>query len=99
MNTEMLVVVSVMILGFTIIALFWKRCNKVYLYRKEIIDRIYTCSDRDIEMNRNWEWRYDVYHEVSLDNMIFRFWKRLDSFYPDKSFLEMNATKPEHPDA
>ena len=40
-------------------------------------------------------WRYDMLCKASEFEMICRFWKSLDSFYPDLSFLDPKATFPE----
>jgi hypothetical protein len=35
-----------------------------------------------------WKWRYDAYEKVTYDEMYWKFWKPLDSFYKDLSFIK-----------
>lgn len=49
-------------------------------YRLKLIDKIFSFKD--------YKWRNEIYDSVSYDKMMIQFWRRLDSFYPDKSFLK-----------
>lgn len=60
----------------------------VYRYRRHLLDRIHFLGKEDINSNRDWVWRFDVFMSVSYDAMLFRFWWPLKSFYPDKKFIE-----------
>ena len=62
---------------WSIITIF--RNQIVLQYRLKLIDKIYSFSD--------WEWRLEVFHSVSYNKMVGQFWRRCDSFYPDKSFI------------
>jgi len=42
----------------------------------------------DIENEREWLWRYDKFDEVTYNEMMYKFWKPLSSFYKDKSFYQ-----------
>ena len=68
------------------------RNHCVLRYRLELNDRVHKLCRRDIEQGREWEWRYKAMESVSYDAMLYRPWKRLDSFYADKSFMESTAT-------
>lgn len=68
------------------------RNERVYTYRQNLLNQIYVASMRDIwdygDSPRDWNWRHEVYNSVSYNEMVFKFWRRLDSFYPDKSFIK-----------
>lgn len=65
-------------IGFCIYMFY--RNDQVAAYRQAIIDRVFSFSD--------YKWRNDVYKSVSYNDMVYKFWKPLDSFYPDKTFLQ-----------
>lgn len=73
----------------TIIATYMLNRNRmVYNYRHNIVDAIHHLNKVDHENGIPYDgWRYEVYEAVSYDAMVYKFWKRLDSFYPDKSFI------------
>lgn len=64
------------------------RNARVFRYRNRIIDRYHKAWKKDIRAGRDGLWRCRVYDSVSYNEMVLKFWKPLDSFYKDKSFLE-----------
>lgn len=61
----------------------------VYRFRMKLIDQVYYACIKDIRKGKAYNrYRWERLDEVSFDEMVLKFWKRLDSFYPDKSFLE-----------
>lgn len=76
--------------SFAALNYFGRRNVCVYEHRKEIIRRINAANTRDILAGKSCEecdWRYAVFQAVSYEQMLFSF-RSLDSFYPDKSFLQ-----------
>lgn len=63
------------------------RINKVFNYRAKLRNTVFNMAKRDIENGREWEWRWTCYDSVSFDTMVNKFWKPLDSFYKDKTFI------------
>lgn len=59
----------------------------VYHYRMSLISQISVSCYADIDRQEGWMWRYDMFDSVSYSKMILKFWKPLDSFYPNKSFI------------
>lgn len=54
-----------------------------------------TAGDMVFALRHGWlptaegsEWRWDALSAVSFDEMLWKFWKPLDSFYPDYSFIK-----------
>ncbi len=64
------------------------RNEKVYRYRKNLLEQVSDAAHDDINNGRYeaWQARYDAYSEVEYFDMALKFWKPLDSFYPDKAF-------------
>lgn len=80
------VVVLLIALGvFAVLMLH--RNERVYQYQKSLLEQIERLSDADIKSGRDWHWRLEAFKRVTYGQMLYQFWKRLDSFYPDKSFL------------
>lgn len=84
-------VVLVLALGVYIGGLI--RNQLVYEYRIELLDQICAACQANGWMNS--EWRYGMYNEVNYNEMVLQFWRRFDSFYPDKSFIDPKATGPQ----
>ena len=72
-----------------------KRNQAVYEYRRNLILELDMLYKADVALGGNWRWRYNVFHSVEYSDMMLKFWKPLDSFYPDKSFLDPTITKRE----
>lgn len=71
-----------------LMALAWRN-ELVYAYRRDIINKVYEVSMADLALGKDPTWRVDAYDDgPSYGGMLSKFWKPLDSFYPDKSFLE-----------
>lgn len=80
------------------------RVDKVYKFRREILDRVSTAVRKDIErakeqglqamLNLDWMWRYQYFEKVSFHTMLYSH-KRLvpENFYDDLSFMEGNNEK------
>jgi hypothetical protein len=65
------------------------RNDYVLAFRHKLIKQISAAAKADIEAGRDWEWRYEIYETVSYDQMVYKFWKPLESFYQDRSFIEL----------
>lgn len=65
------------------------RNGKIFRYKMRLLEQAHRASIRDIDLNRKWEWRYDYLESVSCNDMMKKFWKPLDGFYKDKSFVEL----------
>lgn len=93
-----LVIINLLALCFT--GLFFcyilaYRNKKVMLLRTELNNRVYECQIGDIDKGvLDSKWRRDVFRSVSYNEMVFKFWKPLNSFYPDLSFIDPDATDP-----
>ncbi len=59
------------------------RNHQVYEFRGKILDKMYANSPGNLA--KFLEMR-NVFHEVSYDEMLFKFWKPLNSFYDMKRF-------------
>lgn len=75
----LIVIFATSLLGVLWAAILLVRNNMVFNYRKELISSLFEFDD--------WQWRRDVFMSVGYQEMVFKFWRRLDSFYPDKSFI------------
>lgn len=72
------------------------RNQMVLNYRLDLLRQVSRAAKADINSHAydNWRWRYDAINTVSYDSMVYQFWRPLKSFYKDRSFLELGATKP-----
>lgn len=77
----------------TVLVYIGIRNTSVYNYRIRLNEKVSDRARADIRQNRDWRWRYEMLNEVSYDEMMFKFWRPLDSFYPDKSFIEEGKVK------
>lgn len=64
------------------------RINQVYKYRIQLLGQISLQAKVDIQYRRDWQWRYTVFESASFDDMVYRFWRPLPDFYPNKRFIE-----------
>jgi len=77
----MFVVIAILYVAvFALLIALLIRNNRVHDYRIDLIEQMFRFSD--------WEWRVEAYEEVSYFEQVLKFWKPLDSFYEDKSFLK-----------
>lgn len=77
---------------FLVLALcftFLWRSVRVYHYRMWVLDEIMIASDKDFARNHfDFKWRFETMDTVDFNDMMFPLWRRLDTYYPDKSFIE-----------
>jgi len=83
------VIILLFVVATAFCAVMLIRNEKTYRYRIRLLDEIHRASIRDIDLGRKWAWRYDYLNSVSYKEMANKFWKPLDSFYKDKSFIEL----------
>lgn len=55
--------------------LLFIRNEIVYNFRKKIIDKIF--------LSENWQEKLKEFDKVSYDEMVYKFWKPIKSFYPN----------------
>ena len=63
------------------------RSTALVKYRSNLLIRVSKLAGKDTVKGINGLWRYDVLTDVNYDEMLFKFWRKFDSFYPDKSFI------------
>lgn len=85
-------VIAILSLVWCVIELI--RNNRVFKYRITILDRVSVAAKSDLKKDRDYTWRYDAFIVVNYEKMVFKFWKPLDSFYKDFSFLDPAAKGP-----
>lgn len=60
------------------------RTFRVYTYRILLLAECSAAARRDLAAGLPWEHRYDYLNSVSFASMSLRFWRSMDSFYPDR---------------
>ena len=86
----MLLALIILVPYAILLALFvvlWRRNQGVSEYRHGLLDRIHELASREASSGREWKWRYDAYNEITYMKQWREFWRPLDSFYDDRSFL------------
>lgn len=72
----------------SVLCFFYYRISQVNSYRISLIDQIDKAVKKNLERGElNWKWRYQRLSEVTYHEMVWKFWKPLNSFYKDTSFL------------
>ena len=66
---------------------FHIRLHQVVEYRKKLLVIICVLAQRDTLEGKDCKWRLNAFEKVSFDDMLWKFWKPLDSFYEHKNFL------------
>lgn len=74
------IIVGIWVSCGIVIIILWLRNEQVFRFRIKTINFIYKQPD--------WERRRDIFLSVSYEKMVWKFWKRPEDFYTDKSFLE-----------
>lgn len=87
MNTFLLIYITVVVIFIGFAIYMFRRLNRISKFRLELINKIRLQSQRDIQVDKNWTWRYDKLHKVSFTEMANKFWKPINSFYSDYSFI------------
>lgn len=84
----MLIVVAICLVLIAATLGMIRRNNRVLRYRRDVLNRISDAAYIDIEHGNPWVWRYTLYDSVSYDEMLYKFWRPLDSFYPNELFAD-----------
>jgi hypothetical protein len=80
-----LVVLYVLLIASSVLLI---RNLQVALYRSSLRDTVAQQSHIDVLCGRDYKWRFQELEKVNYSDMVFSFWRKLDSFYPDKSFTQ-----------
>ena len=81
----MIYIVFGMIIVLSVGMLWRNHC--VYKFRMDLLDKIARANHRDIENgNFHWMWRYEKLNGVPYMNMMWQFWRSLESFYRGVDF-------------
>lgn len=68
------------------------RTIRVAEYRRNLLNQLSDAGHDDIKNRRPWYWRFNAFEQVSFDEMVFKFWKPIRSFYADLSFTEIKKS-------
>jgi|ERR1051326_395623 hypothetical protein len=83
----MIVIVPIVLLVGALAITYAIRNGRVYNYRARLL---VTIAEQIPIKPYDIDWRIAAYNTVGYFEMLLKFWKPLDSFYPDKSFLDLN---------
>lgn len=72
---------ALLILNLIVCIGFIHRNNEVFRYRREMIQYMHDLNMNDIENLRPFTWRYKLFNDVSYEEMLWKFWKPIDSFW------------------
>jgi hypothetical protein len=71
--------------------MIWRN-TRVYEYRTRLVHGAHDAYREEIRDDGRYDpWRYHAFERVTYNRMLFQFWRKMDSFYPDKSFLDPKA--------
>lgn len=77
------VLIIAMLVTMVFLFLFMIRNTLVFRHRMKKINIVSNLATRDIYAgNENWRRWYDILESVNYYEMVWKFWRRLDSFYP-----------------
>lgn len=83
------IVILVILLVFTVYLGY--RNYEVCSERIRVINEIGIMCAKDNETNREWHWRFDVYNEITYDQMLYKFWIPVNRFFKDHKCLQDEA--------
>lgn len=75
-----LTIALVTLLSFS--ALFLIQNDRVFRYRSRVREVLREKSLADMSAGRDWHHWYFLFMDISYDEMLFKFWRPLDSFVP-----------------
>lgn len=58
------------------------RNHRVFKERERVREQMAAAATDDINHERPWEWRYQMYESVTYDQMVAQFWRPVRSFFP-----------------
>lgn len=61
------------------------RNSLVFLYLRQLLQEISIVAEKAIEQGKPWQIYYTWFDSASYLEMLLKFWRRLDSFYPDRN--------------
>jgi hypothetical protein len=84
--------IAAVIIGyFIVLALIFYFCGyrstKVFRERTRVLYIVSSLAQDDILADRIWMWRYEGLDKVGYNEMVFKFWRPVESFYEDAPFL------------
>lgn len=83
-------ILSVLIVVQIVLGLAYVRQTMILRFQGRLLVRITGFIQADVAHGQNWSKRMDALTLVSMDKMLFQFWKPLtvDAFWSDRSFVE-----------
>lgn len=82
-------IMSVAVLGLFVSIGMQARNDTVFNYRWKVISQMHRAIERDQRAGiKEYHWRCRIYDSVTYDDMMRKWWKPVDSFYTDKSFMQ-----------
>jgi len=61
--------------------LFGWRSKQVHRYRARLLKEVIQMYKSDLALGKPCEWRLEEFYSVGYTEMVFKFWKPVDSFY------------------
>jgi hypothetical protein len=83
---------TVLIIGVVFCAVILRRNEELCQYLLQMCDDVHIAGKRDIHNGCECDWRYEAMRKVSYNKILYTVWRNFDSFYPDKSFMEIGES-------
>ena len=64
------------------------RNNHVYKEKIRIVGIVSILSSKDIDNDKEWMWRYDSFNKITYNEMLFKLWKPVKSFYDNHDCIK-----------
>lgn len=81
--------ISLMVLALIMLI----RNERVYDWRMDKLDEVISLTKQDIGQGFSWVWRYDELSSVPHAEMVYKFWKPMESFYDNLDFLNPEVVR------
>ena len=59
------------------------RNNKVYKERLRVLNIISKLAEKNVNMGKDFAWRYDEFESIPYNKMFYEFWKPVSSYFAD----------------
>jgi len=83
MFTDIITALAVLVLVFMLLLLF--RNERVFKYRMGVLSKVSEKAKLDIINNRtDWRRHYNIFERVKYNEMLLKFWRSFDSFFPEE---------------
>lgn len=79
---------AIIVFTFLFWLMLYSRNDAVFMERDRVIEIVDKLAHKDMAGHKDYTWRYDEFRKITYEEMFYKFWKPVKSFYKNHACIK-----------